>query len=202
MAITREGIEPALKRVRPDIAELIPDRKLTRIEPVPCPGLSRYTILSITHLSPYKPLLHYIGYLEGVDAIILSQDPDAFNAMAAADGKVAIASEEDAAAYAAVFLTVTRSLTKATYLVNSVADVKWMPKLDAGDVARREQFEKAHGKEIAAPRATARGAGFEVIAFQVVEQEVQRATVQIDADGAVKADFAPIAEKLPLVAGH
>lgn len=202
MAITREGIEPALKGVRPDIAELIPDRKLTRIEPVPCPALSRYTILSITHLSPYKPLLHYIGYLEGSEAIILSQDPKAFNAMVAADGKVAIASAAEAAAYAATFLTVTRSLTKLTYVVNSLADVKWMPKLDASDVARREQFEKDHGKEIAAPKAKADGAGFEVVAVLVVEQEVQRATVHITSKGAVNAGFVAVATNLPLVAGH
>ncbi len=202
MPITREGIEPALKKVRPDIAELIPDRKMTRIEPVSCPGLSRYTILSITHLSPYKPLLHFIGYLEGAEAIILSEDPEAFNAMAKADGRVSIASTKDAAEYAEAFLTVTRSLSKATYVVSKLADVKWMPKLDAADVAKREAFEAEHGKEIAAPKATAKGAGFEVVAYRVVEQEIQLATVHVAKDGEVTAEFEPIASRLPLVAGH
>ena len=202
MPITREGIEPALKKVRPDIAELIPDRQMTRIEPVPCPGLSRYTILSITHLSPYKPLLHYIGYQEGAEAIILSQDPEAFNAMAAADGAVSIASTKDAAGYAEAFLTVTRSLSKATYLVKSAADLKWMPKPEPADVIKREEFDKEGGKVIAAPKAEAKGSGFEVTAYQVVEQEVQRATVQVAKDGKVKAEFDPVAAGLPLVAGH
>lgn len=202
MAITREGIELALKDLRPDIAELIPDRTLTRIEQVPCPGLSRYAILSITHLSPYKPLLHYIGYLEGSKAIILSQDPDAFNAMAAADGNVVIASKADAATYAEAVLTVTRSLTKATYIVNSVADMKWLPTPEPGQVATREKFEAGHGSEISAPKATANGAGFEVIAFRVVEQELQRATVEIGAGGKAKAEFASVAAGLPLVSGH
>ena len=202
MAITREGIEPALKKVRPDIAELIPDRTLTSIEPVPCPALSRYTILSITHLSPYKPLLHYIGYLEGEEAIILSQDPEAFNAMVAADGKVSVTSEKDAEAHAEAFLTVTRSLTKATYLVDTAADIKWMPKPEAADLAKREKFEKDHGDEITAPKATAGGAGFDVVAFQVVEQAVQRVTVHVARDGKVKAQFASVAASLPLVAGH
>lgn len=202
MAITREGIEPALRAVRPDIAELIPDRKLTQIEPVACPGLSRYAILSITHFSPYKPLLHYIGYSEGAKAIILSQDPEAFNAMAAADGSVAISTAKDAAAYAEAFLKVTRSLTKLTYVVHSAAEIKWMPNPGAADVARREKFEQEHGAEITAPKATANGAGFEVIVFRVLEQDVQRATVKVSKDGAVKAEFVSIAANLPLVAGH
>ncbi len=202
MAITREGIEPALKKVRPDIAELIPDRKMTRIEPVPCPGLSRYTVLSITHLSPYKPLLHYIAYFEGAEAIILSEDPDAFNAMAKADGNVSISSAKDAAEYAEAFLTVTRSLSKATYVVSKVAEIKWMPKLDAAGLAKREAFEAEHGKEIAAPNATAKGAAFEVVAYRVVEQEIQLATVHVSKNGNVKAEFEPVASQLPLVAGH
>ena len=69
-------------------------------------------------------------------------------------------------------------------------------------MAKREKFEKDHGKEITAPKATASGAGFEVVAFQVVEQVVQRATVHVARDGKVKAQFASVAASLPLVAVH
>ncbi|MEO6042650.1 MAG: hypothetical protein ABIQ47_01850 [Tepidiformaceae bacterium] len=77
-----------------------------------------------------------------------------------------------------------------------------MPKPGAADLAKREKFGKDHGKEITPPKATASGAGFEVVAFQVVEQAVQRATVHVARDGKVKAQFASVAASLRLVAGH
>ena len=77
-----------------------------------------------------------------------------------------------------------------------------MPKPGAADVARRAKFEKDHGEEITAPKATASGTGFDVVAFQVVEQAVRRVTVHVARDGKVKAQFASVAASLPLVAGH
>ena len=69
-------------------------------------------------------------------------------------------------------------------------------------MAKREKFEKDHGKEITAPKATASGTGFEVVTFQVLEQVVQSATMHVARDGKVKARFASVAASLPLVAGH
>ncbi len=201
MAITREGIIESLAPLRPDLAELIPDRKLTRIEPVPCRAFDhRYTILAITHLTPYKPILHYVGYAEGAPAFILTEDPEAFIAMSGADG-VHIASAGAATEYATTFLTVTRPLTRLTYLVSSLADVRFRPNLSADEQRGREEFESGTGRTIAPPTARQVADGFEVTAFLIVEQDLRRVAMHVRPDGVIDAVSDIIAAGLPLVAG-
>jgi hypothetical protein len=200
MAVTREGIHSALAGVREDIAELIPDRQLTRIEPVECPGLSRYGIYSVRHLSPYKPILHYIGYNEGARAFVLDQDPEAFLAMVAADA-VSLTTAADAAKYASAFLTVTRPLTRPTYVVESVDDVRFRPQLSDAEQQRRDDFVSKYGPIIAPPAGEPAQNGFRVVVYLVVDQALRRATLQIGSDGAIDADADVLESELPLVAG-
>ncbi|MGH2632052.1 MAG: hypothetical protein ACRDG3_01465 [Tepidiformaceae bacterium] len=200
MAVTREGIHAALSGVRDDIAEYIPDRQLTRIEPVECPGLSRYGIYSVNHLSPYKPILHYIGYAEGERAFVLDEDPEAFLAMAAVDN-VSLNSAAEAAKYGAAFVTVTRPLTRLTYVVESIGDVRFRPKLSDAEQERRNAFEKQYGDSIAPPAAERERSGYRVVLYLVVEQELRRITLHVTGAGAVDADAAVLETGLPLVAG-
>lgn len=200
MAVTREGIQEALNGVRDDIAELIPDRQLTRIEPVECPGLSAYGVYSIRHLSPYKPILHYIGYAEGKRAFILDQDPEAFLAMAASDS-VSLDSAEEAAKYGATFITVTRPLTRLAYVVESSEAVRFRPTLSAAEQQRKTEFEKQYGATISPPKAEADGTGYRVVLFLVVEQELRQITLTVGRTGTIDADANVLEQGLPLVAG-
>lgn len=200
MAVTREGIQAALAGVRDDIADVIPDRQLTRIEPVECPGLARYGVYSVTHLSPYKPILHYIGYAEGERVFVLDEDPEAFLAMAAAE-PVSLDSAAEAAKYGTAFVTVTRPLTRLTYIVESLSDVRFRPKLTDAEQERRDAFEKQYRGSIAPPAGEAERSGYQVVLYLVVEQELRRVTLHVSRNGAVDADAAVLETGLPLVAG-
>lgn len=200
MPVTREGIQAALAGVRDDIAEMIPDRQMTRIEPVECPGLSKFGVYSIKHLSPYKPILHYIGYAEGERAFVLDEDPETFLKMAAAD-TVRLSSAADAAAYGAAFVTVTRPLTRLTYIVESAADVRFRPRLSEAEQQQRDAFQAKYGATITPPTAEVDGSGFRVVVYLVVEQALRRLVLHISKAGAVDADSEVLETGLPLVVG-
>lgn len=201
MAITREDIARAIKPLRPDIAEALADRATSDIERIECPALSRYRLYMVTVFAPHAPIVHYIAYAEDGPAFVLSEDPDAFAAMAAADGGVEIGSASEAAAYAEVFLVVTRPLSRLSYLVEELADVSFRPGLEPGEAGARKSFEAKYRRVIKPPSGRKAGAGFAVTAYRVVEQSLERVTVQVTPSGALAFDAEVLEQDLPLVYG-
>ena len=201
MAITREDIARAIEPLRPDIAEALADRQTSSIERVECPALSRYRLYQLTVFAPHAPIVHYIAYAEDGPAFVLSEDPDAFAAMAAADGGAEITSASGAAAYAGVFLTVTRPLSRLSYVVNAPGDVMFRPELDRQESAALRRFERRYGQVVAPPAAKETAGGFEVTAYRVIEQSLERVTVQVTPGGAVAMDAEVLEQDLPLVYG-
>ncbi|NJD64093.1 MAG: hypothetical protein FIB00_02395 [Chloroflexi bacterium] len=201
MAITREDIARAIEPLRPDIAEALGDRKSSGIERIECPALSRYRVYMVTVFAPHAPIVHYIAYAEDGPPFVLSEDPDAFVAMAAADGGVEIASASEAAAYAEVFLTVTRPLSELSYLVKTLKDVSFRPGLGPDEAAARKDFERTYGPVIKPPAGRKAGDGFEVTAYRVVEQSLERMTLQVSRSGEIESSDETLEEDLPLVIG-
>ena len=200
MPVTRGQIQAALQPLRPDMAETILDTKLTRIERVPCPGLRRYEVFAVTRLDPYKPVLNYIGFAAGEPAFSLSQDPEAFVAMAKADG-ASIDSAEVAAGYAEALVTVTRPLTKLAYVVKSFADLRFRPKLSAAEEQAKADARAEFGGRITAPEAGPEGKGYRVVIYFVIEAELRRLAISVARDGAVDAASETLGTGLPLVGG-
>ncbi len=201
MAITREDIAAAIAPLREDIAAAIRDRQSTDIERIDCPALSRYRVYMVTVFAPHAPIVHYVGYAEGGTAFVLSEDPAAFTAMAAADGGVDITTEAEAAAYVEVFLAVTRPLSRLSYLVKSIEDVSFRPGLEPEEAAARRRFEREYRSVIRPPSARKTGDSFEVTAFRVIEQSLERVTVRVTRHGALAIDAEVLEQDLPLVIG-
>lgn len=201
MAITREDIARAIEPLRPDIAEALADRKTSDIERIECPALSRYRVYMVTVYAPHAPIVHYIAYAEDGPAFVLSEDPDAFVAMAAADGGVEIASASKAAAYAEVFLTVTRPLSELSYLVKTLKDVSFRPGLEPDEVATRKGFERTYRPVIKPPAGHKAKDGFEVTAYRVVEQRLERVTLRVSRSGKIESSEEVLEKGLPLVIG-
>lgn len=201
MAITREDIARAIEPLRPDIAEALADRKTSGIERVECPALSRYRLYEVTAFAPHAPIVHYLAYAEGSPPFVLSEDPAAFAAMAAADGGVEIKTPAEAAAYAKVFLRVTRPLSRLSYLVTALADVSFRPGLEPDEAAARKSFERKYRAVIKPPAGRKTKDGFEVTAYRVTEQSLERVTVQVTPAGAVAMDAEVLEQDLPLVIG-
>ncbi|MCA9821505.1 MAG: hypothetical protein KC482_01025 [Dehalococcoidia bacterium] len=201
MPVTREGIHAALEPVRPDIARLVPDRQMTRIVPVECPGLSRYSIWQLTHLHPHKPIVHYLGFAEDSEIFVLSERPDQFVAMVDADGDVSIDSEAAAASFLRAYLVSTRRLTRLTYLVESVDDMKFRPKLDDAEAKERDRVRQEYAGTIVPLAAVKDGDGYRVEAYQVQEQDLVKITATVSTAGAIETDSAVLESNLPLVYG-
>jgi hypothetical protein len=201
VAITREDIARAIEPLRPDIAEALADRQATSIERIECKALTRYRLYMVTVFAPHAPVVHYIAYAEDGPPFVLSEDPDAFVAMAAADGGVEITSASEAAAYAEVFLTVTRPLSKLSYLVKSLEDVSFRPELEPGEGAARKDFERTYRSVIKPPSARKAQDGFEVTAYRVVEQSLERVTLQVSRSGEIASHEEVLEKDLPLVIG-
>lgn len=201
MAITREDIARAIGPLRPDIAEALADRKTSDIERIECKALTRYRLYLVTVFAPHAPIVHYIAYAEDGPAFVLSEDPDAFVAMAAADGGVEIKTPAAATAYAEVFLTVTRPLSELSYLVKSLKDVSFRPGLEPDEVAARKGFEAKYRAVIKRPSGRKAKNGFEVTAYRVIEQSLERVTVHVTPEGALTFDAEVLEQDLPLVYG-
>lgn len=201
MAITREDIARAIEPLRPDIAEALADRQTSSIERVECPVLSRYRLYQLTVFAPHAPIVHYLAYAEGSPAFVLSEDPAAFAAMAAADGGVEIKTPAEAAAYAEVFLRVTRPLSRLSYLVKALAGVSFRPGLEPDEAAARKSFERKYRPAIKPPVGRKAKDGFEVTAYRVIEQSLERVTVQVTPRGALTVDAEVLEKDLPLVIG-
>lgn len=201
MAVTREDIARAIEPLRPDIAEALADRKTSDIERIDCKALTRYRLYMVTVFAPHAPIVHYIAYAGDGPPFVLSEAPDAFGAMAAADGAVEIGSASEAAAYAQVFLTVTRPLSELSYLVKTLADVSFRPELEPDEVTARKNFEVKYRQVIKRPAGRKTAGGFEVTAYRVVEQSLRRVTVQVSRSGEIESREEVLEKNLPLVIG-
>jgi hypothetical protein len=201
VAITREDIARAIEPLRPDIAEALADRETSEIERIECKALSRYRLYMVTVFAPHAPIVHYVAYAEDGPPFVLSEDPAAFTAMAAADGGVEIGSASEAAAYAEVFLTVTRPLSELSYLVKTLKDVSFRPELEPEEVAARKGFERKYRPVIKPPAGRKTADGFEVTAYRVVEQRLERVRLRVSRSGEIQSGEEVLEKDLPLVIG-
>jgi hypothetical protein len=195
----RARLSAALAGTDPYRARLAADAE-TDVEAVPAPFLRRHGIYRVTHFSETGPVMFYAGFAPGAPALVLTARPESFVRMAREDG-VAIGAPAEAAAYAAVFLEVTRDLGELFYLVRSVREVGFRPGLDGGEAEARDRFLREMESAVTPPEAVAAENGFRVTAYAVREQAVERHTLDVRPDGEIRDSSAVVAAGLPLVYG-
>lgn len=99
-----------------------------------------------------------------------------------------------------VFLDSTRDFRACAYRIDSVADIKWVPKPTAGEQAARDRLMKTYRSKVKPPQATESSDGWQVTIWMVQGRDLVTHQLGI-ASGTAVSDKAATAEKdLPVPA--
>jgi hypothetical protein len=194
-----QALHDALAEDFPDQAELISD-DLTVVREVPTSFLGHYSLYRVEHMSLHRPILFYVGYSPDRPVHVLSSDAQDFVALARDDG-VDIATADQAVDYVRLLVETTRSMSRLTYLVDSVDGLQFRPNLDPAEQERRQAVLTELSDQVGPPQAKARGDDWEVTAWIVVEQALERHDFLVRRDGTIERSVKTVAEDIPLVYG-
>lgn len=97
-----------------------------------------------------------------------------------------------------VYLDVTRTFDKASYRIDSMSDVLWVPSSNPADEQRRADLEAQYGALVQPPVAEPSGTGWTVIAWMVYDRTLVRHSLEIAADGAVQDSPEVVETDLPV----
>lgn len=195
----RQQLSDALARISDTYAQMLKDR-MTRIEREPTPFFQRHSIYRVEHMNPRKPFVFYVGFAPGEDAYLLTDQPENFVRLAQADG-VSIQALEAALDYAKTYLRVTRSMSRLTYIVETVADIRFRPNLTGDASSVKDAFVQKYQTIITPPSAQHEGEDYIVSAFVVQEQTLEKYTLSVEKKGGIRASITMLERNLPLVYG-
>jgi len=195
----QELLSKALSGVDKQYSRLLRER-MTRVAVCEAPFLREHRIYRVTHLSPHKPIVFYVGFAPRKRAYLLTGAPEDFIKLGKADG-VTIDSRELAASYAAVYLEVTRSMSRLFYLVRSVDEVEFRPNLADEQLQVKAAIEAKYRSIISPPAAEPADSGFVVTVYAVREQTLERHTARVSSMGDIQDEASVLETGLPLVYG-
>lgn len=166
----------------------------------PAPFLRRYRIYRVLYYSPYKPILLYLGFAPDFPLYALAGNPEAYHAMAQADG-VDLATVNQAISYITVFLEVTRNMYELVYQVTSVDQIRFLHRLSPEQVQAKEALTAKYRSTLTAPLGEVTEDGCTVIAHVVRQQELERHTFKVRRDGVMESQITIIEQGMPVVIG-
>lgn len=193
-------LSAALQPLNAEYARMAADAAQTEIEALPAPFLTETTIYQVTHFARHKSIVFYVGYAPSRGAALITGQPDAYARIAQAEG-ARLATEAEAAAYARLYVQVTRPLNVLFYLVDSVEDVKFRPTLEGAEAGQKKDVLHTYQALIQPPKAVRVGDGYRVTLYAVREQQLERLMVTLDAALTPHVDSEVLAAGLPLVYG-
>lgn len=188
----RGRLVSALQDSSPASAKLV-ENPQTALTPVEADWLPGWQILDVVNKTPPHPQRFFVALSDGGRAEVLSGRPDAFSAVLT-DAEVAIDSSARAATVAATFLDVTRDFKVFAYRVDSVDDIKWLPRPSAAEEAARDALVKDYRGQVKPPQVEESGDGYQVTAWMVQGRDLVTHDVGL-ASGTAVTDQAETAEK-------
>lgn len=189
-----------LKKRHGRLAKLLGD-PMTTVRAYPASWLPAGTICEVQHMAVRHPVAFYAGVGTDGRVWMLTDDPDAFTDFARAQG-VHLSDGGDASAYVRALLETTRSTSTLVYVLDDVSGIKFRPAVDEREQAQREAFVDTYRDVIRPPAAEPIPDGWEVQAFVVVDQRVQRNRIDVTPAGTFRARFEVLADDLPLAVGR
>ncbi len=192
-------LSQALQPVNERYAALVLD-KMTEVNKVPANFLTQYVIYRVEYSGQYHPVLFYVGYASNQRALLLTGMPENYSMLAQADG-VKLRTAEAAASFAGLYLEVTRSTTELFYPVTEVGQVKFRPNLAQDKEQVKEAFIARYRPIIKPPQAQTVGGTYQVTAYAVREQALERHDLLVSQDGTIQDAIAVLEKDLPLVYG-
>lgn len=196
---TTQQLRDALANVSSYHAQRLVDPSTT-VGTYPAPFLKRYQIFRAEHQGEYRPDLFYVGFAPGQRAYLLTDYPENYIDMAHDDG-VLIDSGELGISYVTVYLEVTRSMSTLSYLVHSIDEVDLRPNLSTEEEEIKRAFIEKYRSLITGPTATVAASGYEITAYVVREQSLERHTFNVSRDGDIQDEVHVLEQSLPLVYG-
>lgn len=128
-------------------------------------------------------------------AVLLTGAPESFAELTTG---TTIAGEEQAESLAAGFLELTKDTARFTYPISSFADLRWAARLDADQVAIKEQAERDLGGQVSEPQVSATTEGWIVTSWTGGQDSIVRHETTVTRDGAVSDRATTMAQGLPL----
>jgi hypothetical protein len=167
----------------------------SRLTLVPAPFLKSWRIIQVEHIQGPHPVLFHVAQSRSV-VHLLTGDPAAFSKVGTADAGT-VSDLQTAVELAKVFLTTTRPAGGLTYLVRSVNEIRWTGNLRAAEARHRARVIRWYGQVIKPLTATPSGDHFYVVAYVVQNQQLQRRTLIVNANGAAKEQVETLVPDLP-----
>ena len=190
---TRSQIIAALEGTNADYVGSILQRDATRVSEYKAVFLAKWKILRVECYIPSHPILFYLGVNLPKQALLLSNDPEAFRRMVLDDG-LSIQSPEVAVDYFEVFVEVTRPMKVPHYFVDSVDDVGFLSRADQQVNDAREKLAS-----IIQPMQCSRGdKGFDLVGFGISNLDLIKYQATILPVGTIFMTPQVIEKNLPL----
>ena len=188
----RGRLVAGLQSTSPVNAKLV-ENPQTTLTPIPADWLSGWQILDVQNQTPPRPKRFFVALSDDGRAEVLSGQPDAFSTVLTEAG-VQIDSAERAADVAAVFLDVTRDFRAFAYRIDSVDDIKWLPKPTAAEESTRDALVEDYRSKVKPPQVAESGDGWQVTVWMVQGRDLVRHELGL-ASGTAVTDSAETVEK-------
>ena len=193
----RVQLSLALGGVDAHAADLI-TRERTQITEVAAGLFQGHRLYRILYRGPHHPIVLYVGAALPDRAVITTGRPEAFLQMAQ-DEHLTITSPALAVRFFVTFLEATRSQERLLYLVTSVGDVRFMPRLYDEETSRASVFSAEYAGVITPPAAVLDGDRYLVTCFACLERRLVRIDAVVSPSAQVQVGFHTLEEDLPLV---
>jgi hypothetical protein len=188
----RDRLASALQATSPLRAELV-ESPQTTLTPVVADWLPGWQILDVLNNTPPHPQRFFVALSTDSRAEVLTGKPQAFSTVLV-DAGVQVDSAEVAVGVGTVFLDSTRDFRAYGYRIDSVADIKWVPKPTAAQQAARDQLVKTYKSLVTPPQATQSSDGWQVTVWMVQGRDLVRHKLGV-ASGTAVSDAAETVEK-------
>ena len=195
----RAAIAGAFPATHAYYAGLVRD-PLTEVERYPTPFFERAAVYRLVHRDPFHPAILYAAVGPDGTAVLLTDDPAAFAALARAAG-AAIASPADALAYALAYLELTGPRAELRYVIRAAGEARFVPRPRPAEQARIDQFLATYAPLVHPPRVSDAEDSFLVTLYAVRQRDLQRHILHVAPGGALAHQVDVCERGLPLVAG-
>lgn len=160
--------------------------------------LRRYALYLVVNYGPDHPRSLFVAYTPHEPAIVLTAHPQHFSTLAHADG-LTLDTPDAAVAWARAYLETTRTNAEIFYVVSTFDDILTLNDPDPDTARPIVAFRAMYATQIAPPRAIAGGPPFDVVAWAIREQSLERHHLHVTLDGNISDTIETVASDLPLV---
>jgi hypothetical protein len=188
----RDRLASALQATSPVRSKLV-ENPQTTLTPVPADWLPGWQILDVLNNTPPHPQRFFVALSTDGRAEVLTGKPQAVSTVLV-DAGVQVDSAAVAVGVGTVFLDSTRDFRAYGYRIDSVADIKWVPKPTAAQQAARDQLVKTYKSLVAPPQATQSSDGWQVTVWMVQGRDLVTHKLGV-ASGTAVSDAAETAEE-------